>query len=214
MNPTNQIVFDVKKEITLKVVGEKMNKKENQRVRLTKRIFHDSLIQILKNKKIYQITVSELCNTAELNRSTFYKYYDNVYDVLTELEKEFIIETQNCINNIDASGINGIEKPLYTLLCHIKENAEAYELLINNSVNNNFSASIIRHTMDFLKYKVQALNIDLGERKDYLFEYIVEGSIAVMKVWIKDATKEPPEKISNIICDIGTTVLGIKNIME
>lgn len=58
-----------------------MDKHENQRVRLTKKLFRDSLIALLRKKKIYQITVSELCAAAELNRSSFYKHYGNVYDV-------------------------------------------------------------------------------------------------------------------------------------
>lgn len=62
-----------------------MDKHENQRVRLTKKLFRDSLIALLRKKKIYQITVSELCAAAELNRSSFYKHYGNVYDVLAEL---------------------------------------------------------------------------------------------------------------------------------
>ena len=65
-----------------------MNKKDNQRTRLTKLLFKNSLISLLQKKSIYQISVTELCDAAELNRSTFYKYYDNVSDILTELEKE------------------------------------------------------------------------------------------------------------------------------
>ena len=64
-----------------------MDKHENQRVRLTKKLFRDSLIALLRKKKIYQITVSELCAAAELNRSSFYKHYGNVYDVLAELRR-------------------------------------------------------------------------------------------------------------------------------
>ena len=69
-----------------------MDKHENQRVRLTKKLFRDSLIALLRKKKIYQITVSELCAAAELNRSSFYKHYGNVYDVLAELEEDFLAQ--------------------------------------------------------------------------------------------------------------------------
>ena len=65
-----------------------MNKKENQRMRLTKLLFKNALITLLQKKTIYQISVTELCDAAELNRSTFYKYYENVRDIVTELQKE------------------------------------------------------------------------------------------------------------------------------
>ena len=45
-----------------------MNKNDNQRTRLTKLLFKNSLIKLLHKKTIYQITVSELCTDAEQNR--------------------------------------------------------------------------------------------------------------------------------------------------
>ncbi len=47
----------------------------NQRVMLTKRLIKESLLKILKSKKIHQVSVKELCIGAEINRSTFYEYY-------------------------------------------------------------------------------------------------------------------------------------------
>ena len=55
-----------------------MNTKDNQRVRLTKRLLRESLIKLLGKQTIYDITVSQLCEDAEINRSTFYKYYNNI----------------------------------------------------------------------------------------------------------------------------------------
>ena len=61
---------------------ERMNimfEKEDQRVMLTKRLLKDSLVSLLKEKTIFKITIRELCDTAGINRSTFYKYYDSQY---------------------------------------------------------------------------------------------------------------------------------------
>ena len=65
-----------------------MEKKDNQRTRLTRLLLKNSLIALLQKKPIYQITVSELCSEAELNRSTFYKHYGNVQDILQDIEEE------------------------------------------------------------------------------------------------------------------------------
>ena len=74
-----------------------MNKKENQRMRLTKLLFKNALITLLQKKTIYQISVTALCDAAELNRSTFYNYYENVRDILVELEKETLQKSKQCM---------------------------------------------------------------------------------------------------------------------
>ena len=52
-----------------------MNIRDNRRVSMTKRIIKDTFIEMLEKKNIQKIYVRELCETADINRSTFYKYY-------------------------------------------------------------------------------------------------------------------------------------------
>ena len=44
---------------------------ENRRVRMTKKIIKDALLELLDKKPLDKITVTDICNTADLNRSTF-----------------------------------------------------------------------------------------------------------------------------------------------
>ena len=59
------------------------NKKDNQRVKITKKIIKNTLVDMLEDMDINKITVSSLCKRAEINRSTFYNYYDDIYDLLS-----------------------------------------------------------------------------------------------------------------------------------
>lgn len=49
--------------------------KENRRVRYTKMVLRQSLLELLEEKPIEKITVSDLCSRADLNRTTFYLFY-------------------------------------------------------------------------------------------------------------------------------------------
>ena len=52
-----------------------MNVKDNQRTRLSKKMFQDAVLALLEEKGgIEKISVRELCDRAELNRSTFYAH--------------------------------------------------------------------------------------------------------------------------------------------
>lgn len=65
----------------------------NQRERLTKLLLKQSLISLLKEKNISQISVKELCASAGINRSTFYLHYANAYELLELVEQEIIDNT-------------------------------------------------------------------------------------------------------------------------
>ena len=45
---------------------------------------HNALITLLDSKDFEYITIKEICETAGVNRSTFYLHYDNVNDLLQE----------------------------------------------------------------------------------------------------------------------------------
>ena len=62
------------------------------RVKVTKSMFHRALLDILEEKSIDQVTVKELVEAAELNRSTFYLHYSTPLDVLKEIETQFLAE--------------------------------------------------------------------------------------------------------------------------
>lgn len=185
-----------------------MQKQENQRVRLTKKLFRDSLIALLRKKKIYQITVSELCAAAELNRSSFYKHYGNVYDVLAELEEDFLSQIRRCVDQIDGCNPDHAAEPVYRLICHIRDNADAYALLLSNSIDEQFSFSIIRQALTFIKEK--AVENGYTESDDCLFEYIMAGSAAVLKNWLETGMRASPEAMAELIYATALRVLAPK----
>lgn len=184
-----------------------MNQKDNQRTRLTKMLFRNSLISLLQQKSIYQISVTELCENAEMNRSTFYKYYGNVRDILTEIEEETLKQGQKCMQEIEVSGINYAIQPLYRLLCYIKENKELYQLLLNNSADDNLLLVMMQDTIDFLKYKSQNILLNSNNFSDYIIQYILSGCMHVIQSWINSYMTESPEEIAQLIYNASVSVI-------
>ena len=67
-----------------------MEKKEDRRIAMTKRLLKAALIELLKEQDIYHISIRELCERADVNRTTFYKYYGSQFDLLTDMEKDML----------------------------------------------------------------------------------------------------------------------------
>lgn len=86
-----------------------MNIKDNRHVSMTKKIIKDTFIEMLEKKNIQKIYVRELCETADINRSTFYKYYESQYDLLAEMQNDLLIQIEEkCKNTDNIKGLNNI----------------------------------------------------------------------------------------------------------
>ena len=54
----------------------------DRRVKYTKKVIKDTFLSLLEKKNISNISVKELCEMADINRGTFYRYYIDIYDLL------------------------------------------------------------------------------------------------------------------------------------
>ena len=66
----------------------------SRRVKMTQKLLKDSLIELMEQKNIRQISIKEICEQADVSRSTFYTYYGSQYDLLDAIRKEIIEANQ------------------------------------------------------------------------------------------------------------------------
>ncbi len=62
----------------------------DKRVIRTKKAIKNALFQIMNNKDISEISISELTACANINRRTFYTHYRNITDILDEIETDLV----------------------------------------------------------------------------------------------------------------------------
>ncbi len=71
----------------------------DHRIEKTKRSIYNAFIEIRSKKPLEKVTVKALCDKAQINKSTFYVYYEDVYDLSDKLEREIV---ENIIYSIDS----------------------------------------------------------------------------------------------------------------
>lgn len=64
-------------------------KKENRRAAYSKRVIKESFIELLDKKPLSKISVKEICEMADVNRCTFYSYFEDIYDLHNKIMQEF-----------------------------------------------------------------------------------------------------------------------------
>ena len=186
------------------------NKEINHRVKLTKYLIREALLELLKTRNINKISILELCKVAGVNRSTFYNHYGSQYDVLNEVINIYIESTSLAIINNLAAG-KSIEDCLINVLQYIKDNIEFAKLII--SQENYYLIPDMKKVMpnfDDLLIKNLPNNMNLEEKRA-LSSYVQYGTIRLLKEWILLDCKRPPkEEVKLILNIIGRTMNDCK----
>ena len=107
--------------------------KEDRRIKRTKRQLSAGLIELMKKKNIKDITIKELVEKVDINRSTFYLHYSDIYDLLNDIEKNLMEEVTSVFNSY--KNIEQLEDSyafLLTLFKTFDNNRELCKILMNN----------------------------------------------------------------------------------
>ncbi len=180
------------------------NRKMDIRVIKTKKAIREGVLQLLSEKTIDEISITELAQIAQINRKTFYNYYQNPHQVLDDLENELAEEFVNAVNASDWTdwydGNNFDFHKIFTCVTRsVQENRETYRYLLK-----------IRKTSDIMikienRLKVEAIEyfskyLDVGE--DFIvmiMEYVISGMFAVYRKWFSDGQQVPAEEVAKKI---------------
>ena len=83
-----------------------MSEKMDRRIRKTRAQMRAGLAYLMKTKSIKEITVKDLVEAADINRSTFYLHYTDIYTMLETIENDLICQVQTAIQEYPLSLIH------------------------------------------------------------------------------------------------------------
>lgn len=169
---------------------------ENQRIRLSKKMLKESLTGLLHEKNIHKISVREICDNAQVNRTTFYKYYGSQYDLLEGMESELLSKIDEYLGR--PSKETDMDR-LRKVLTYALNNLDLCRLLFNNNIDPEFPGRLI--SLPRIQEKLSQLLADGydGEELQYISSFIVNGGYSIIKEWINKEKPEPPEIIASLL---------------
>ena len=161
-----------------------MNTKNNQRTRLSKILLKNALMDLLSEKgSVTKISVRELCERADLNRSTFYAHYSEPKELLEEVEAELLDATREHLQKIGAENDIGAHRYLLSFLIYIKENDKPFRTLLIDAGDPEFRSKFMQQSI--IQF-VENLNISFPkDQEQYIYSYILNGSTGVIIQWMR-----------------------------
>lgn len=165
---------------------------EDKRIRRTKKAVRDALLKIMKDKSVTDVTTTELCKEADINRSTFYAHYSTPEDVLLEIEDEFLSEMTAMLEENDSSA-----EVTLAMLRDIDANRDQWRSIWHGD------PTLIMRALDLccewtLEKWDQEEVMKRGEGALFL-RFITRGASGVVGGWLDDGCRLSPEELSEII---------------
>ena len=142
------------------------------------------LLKMMETKKFFDINVTEFVNFAGISRSSFYIYFDSLYDVLDKIENEFmdgLLPVKNISDGIK-SGRGKIDSNLISKTDYILRNKDMLRILMGENGDPSFTAKLTNRNRKILKESFKDSNYSEIEKR-LLAEYISAGQIQAIKWW-------------------------------
>ena len=158
--------------------------KDNRSTRRTRSAIREALAEMLAVKPLGKITVQELIDRANICRTTFYAHYEDIYDLLSEVENDILSEIREGLEGLDQAPIRVEEQyPAIEAVVAVYARHEKLIRLLNGpngdpAFDARLQDTIYQQTRDLRKVKEGDA---FDEERHRLYScYVISGGISVL----------------------------------
>ena len=176
-------------------------KKQVEVTAATRQAFLDAFCILGKGKPIEKITIKELTEKAGYNRCTFYQYFNDVYDLLTSIEDDIILQIkENTIAKIEHGNLEEVFIVTFTKI-H-EEKAKYFDILLGNSNSIRFAERLKTEIAPVL---IKEFHLPKGDAKvTYLLEFYLSGAISTISRWLNNQRDISSAELATLLRDMVT----------
>ena len=166
-----------------------MNTPNNKRKKESRRKMETVFIELLQDRDLEQISVTDLCKQAGVNRTTFYANYVDIYDLADSIRHQLEEGLSQLYQEEIASGFNSND--YLKLFRHIKENQLFYQTYFKLGYDNDYK--ILTYDTELAKTHFQNRFIE------YHMAFFKSGLTKIIKMWLQGGCRETPEEMFEIL---------------
>ncbi len=174
-------------------------KTTNRREEYTKRAIRESLAELLMKKPIEKISVAELCELADVNRSTFYRHYTDLYALLDTVIEECLREIfHDAVANLNHDGDFDADGYHYILqICAVTEKNKAiYKALLFGHTGTHFMQRVVDAVLELYLGAHEPSSLVPAPEVRVHYKYHVHGIIGIWSEWVREDCSFPKEEIA------------------
>ncbi len=187
---------------------------EDLRVRRTRKLLQQALIQLTIEKGFADVTVRDITERAMVNRATFYRHYVDKYDLLSKYIEGLseLIDTQEG----DTPGVDQPDQPpagLIRLLKHIQLNADFYRVMLGEKGDPALCAQSFRRYIE--KGFRSILPSDTAHTDPSAppigmsVSYLLHAGMGAIAWWLESGQACTPEQVAAWLTQFSQADIGV-----
>lgn len=174
----------------------------DRRKKYTQKVIHDSLFELLKDHHLSEITVKEICKKSDINRSTFYRNYLDIYDLFEKTEQTLskqAFQSQDIVTDRD----------------QLLEVIYNYQTFYREFFQIGLESKQLKQMMNELKEQTAQVIKRRGtynaETFDLEYQYNYYGALGVIKNWVEKGCQKKPQELGEVLYSIVDQQYGIQS---
>ena len=179
-----------------------MAEKVDRRVRKTKAQLREGLAHLMLEKSIKEITVKELVDKVDINRSTFYLHYADIYQMLQQIEEEALENITHILENCPVDFSNNestleFVTKFFAILDSDKDLGRALlgphgDMAFVEQIENLLAGTFLKHLPGTFPKNDSNLK--------YAYAFILNGCVGLIKTWLSQPVQESPAHMAELTC--------------
>ena len=169
------------------------------RILKTKASLQEALIELLQEKELDKISISELCKKANVNRGTFYLHYQDI----TELFEEYFHNMTEGLRKayyepylLTHYKIENSSSDMIRIFHHVEKYKQFYKIVFNRKTPMMYYYQLFEIIRNYL---IDSITEHNSQNIEYIASYRANAIIGLVVQWIQHDFKESPEQMNKIL---------------
>lgn len=177
-----------------------MTEKVDRRIRKTKTQLRRGLARLLQKKSISEITVKELVDEVDINRSTFYLHYTDIYQMLQKIEEEAMEDITQVMETCPVQHENQESVILFIarFFSILDSNKELCLALLGPNGDMAFVEKIENLIASRIFSPIPAGSLRYSRDAHHAYAFCLNGCIGMIKSWLSSPSQESPEHMAEL----------------
>ncbi len=158
----------------------------------------DAFWELYCEKRIEKITVREITTKAGYNRSTFYEYFNDVYDVLEQIEESLLPNIEDMPPLLPTMGNESV--PIDSFIKLYSSSSKYYTVLLGDNGDPAFAGKIKNGIKAKLLEQLETSESNM--EIDYTLEYMLSAMIGILTYWFKNNENISKEDLVKLMYEL------------
>lgn len=163
---------------------------KDARIRRTRKYLEESLLSLMTTKSIKDITVRELTERANINRSTFYLHYSDINDVIKHIEQNLLQRFYEKL--AEEMKPRSLQEEVYhfmeVVVSFLQENRQTLLIICGKNGDNSFADVLagVTYRQTHVWFQTILGNGTDPERARLAEIFFNSGCVAILQNWVKN----------------------------